>query len=81
MEGQLTQNQIVRLATSISAINMATIAEGYMGINEEAIKNKKFENRDSAEAFNREMIRCWAYKNPENQVQVNILIQFLTKDF
>ena len=66
----LTRKQIVRLAAAISADNMASIAEGYMDIDDATIKNKKFENKDNAEAFNRDIIKHWMYKNPDNQVQV-----------
>ena len=62
-EGCLTQRQIVRLAVAISADNMAAIAEGYMDISNETIKNKRSENRDNAEAFNREVIRYWVNTN------------------
>ena len=71
MEGQLTQNQIVRLASSISMNNMAAIAEGYMDISDEVVKNKKSENKDDAEAFNREIIKIWRNKNPDNQIKVS----------
>ena len=66
----LTRKQIVRLAAGISADNMASIGEGYMDIDDATIKNKKFENKDSAEAFNRDIFKHWMYKNPDNQVQV-----------
>ena len=70
--GQLTRRQIVRLAAAISADNMAAIAEGYMDISDETIKNKKYENKDSAEAFNREMLKYWSYKNSgDDQVYVS----------
>ena len=54
---QLTHRQIVRLATAISDHNMAAIAEGYMDISDETIKNVKYENKGNPEAFNREIIR------------------------
>ena len=73
---QLTNNQIVRLAATISANNMAAIAEGYMDISSETIKNKKYENKDDAEAFNREIIRYWMNKNPGNQVEVSLISIF-----
>ena len=68
---QLSPRQIVRLAAAISANNMAAIAEGYMDIDEATIKNKKYENKDDAEAFNREIIKIWLCKNPDNQVKVS----------
>ena len=69
---QLTNKQIVRLASAISAKKMAAIAEGYMDIDGATIKNKKYENKDDAEAFNREIIKLWLYKNPYDQVKVSL---------
>ena len=74
-KGLLTPPQIVRLAAAISMNNMAAIAEGYMEIDEATIKNKKSENKDDAEAFNREIIKTWRNKySGSNQVKVS---QFL----
>ena len=68
---QLTRKQIVRLATAISADNMAAIAEGYMDIETETVKNLQYENRDKAQAFTRDVIRLWTNKNSgPNQIQV-----------
>ena len=68
---RLINRQIVRLAAAISANNMAVIAEGYMNFDDETIKNKKFENRGQAEAFNTALIQHWRNRNAEpNQVQV-----------
>ena len=67
---QLTQQAIVRLASVISTHHMTAIAEGYMDIDEEIIRNKKLENRDDAEAFNKEIIRYWMKRNPDSQRQV-----------
>ena len=66
---QLTNRQIVRLARAISADNMESIAEGYLDISPETVKNLR---RDTsyAEAFNRDVIRQWMYKNPEHQMEV-----------
>ena len=68
----ITRSQIVRLASTISADNMASIAEGYMDIDDATIKNLQYENKDNAEAFNREIIRRWTYRNSENQIKVDI---------
>ena len=68
--GQLTRKQIVRLAAAISADNMVAIAEGYMDIDDATIKNLQYENKDNAQAFNREIIRHWANRHPENQLEV-----------
>ena len=71
-EGQLTNNQIVRLARAISGRDMESIALGYLGIEEETIKNFRDARRDNIEAFNRDIIQHWGYKNPEpNQMQVS----------
>ena len=78
----LSPQQIVRLAAAIAADNMASIAEGYMDIDDVMIKNLQYENKDNAEAFNREIIRHWTKKNPENQLHVikfnysNFCVQF-----
>ena len=73
----MRNRQIVRLAAAISANNMAAIAEGYMDISDETIKNKKYENKDDAEAFNREIIKYWLRKNPQEQVRVRSLFAYL----
>ena len=67
---QLTGEQVVSLAAAIPVDEMRAIAEGYMGISEATVKNLLYENIGQAEAFNREIIRIWANKNPENQTQV-----------
>ena len=72
-EGQLTNNQIVRLATAISNRDTESIALGYLGIEEETIKNFKDARRDNMEAFNRDVIQHWVHKNPEpNQIEVSL---------
>ena len=69
---QLTLSQVVRLARVISCDAMESIALGYLGIEEETIKNLKFENQGKAEAFNRSLLRQWIFKNPRNaQSQVS----------
>ena len=70
---KLTRKQIVCLASAISANNMAAIAEGYMDIDDVTIKNLQYENKDNAEAFNREVIKLWKNQNPDDQIQVNII--------
>ena len=66
---RLTPNQIVRLASAISADNMESMAEGYLDLNPETVKNIR-RDASNSEAFNRDVIRYWANKNPDNQVQV-----------
>ena len=69
----LTQRQIVHLPAAISANNMVAVAEGYMDIDDATIKNKKSENKDDAEVFNREIIKVWRNKNPDDQVKVSYI--------
>ena len=67
---QLTNRQIVRLAAAISADNMAAIAEGYMNIKDETIKNIR-RDASNSEEFNREIIKFWVNTNSgPNQAQV-----------
>ena len=68
--GQLTQKQIVRLAAAISADNMESIAEGYLDVTPETVKNIR-RDASNAEAFNRDILRHWMYKNPDSQMQVH----------
>ena len=42
----------------------------YMDLSDETIKNKKYENKDDAQAFNREIIKTWMYKNSGDCVKV-----------
>ena len=72
--GQLTNNQIIRLAAAISSRDMESIALGYLGIEEETIKNFKEARRDNLEAFNRDIIQHWVCKNPEPN-QAEVLVQ------
>ena len=70
--GQLTNDQKVRLARAISIRNMESIALGYLGFEEETIKNRKYENKDNAEAFNRDVINTWLNMNSGiNQCEVS----------
>ena len=72
--GRLTNPQIVRLAASISADNMESIAEGYMDISPETVKNTK-RDAGNSEAFNRDIIRYWSNKNPDDQVKVSFKVK------
>ena len=67
---QLTRRQIVRLGAAISADAMESIAEGYMDISPETVKNIR-RDASNSEAFIRDIIRYWAYRNQENQVEVS----------
>ena len=67
----LTGYQITRLASQTRTYDMETMAERFMDISYETIKNLRYENRDNPEAFKRSLTRYWARKKsgPE-QVQV-----------
>ena len=67
----LTPKQIVRLASAISADNMESIAEGYLDLSPETIKNIR-RDASNSEAFNRDVIRHWANKNSDDQVDVSV---------
>ena len=64
----LTNEQIQRLGAAISQVHMATIAVGYLNIDNSILTNMKRE--ESGEAFNREVICHWRNKNPRNQTMV-----------
>ena len=70
-ESDLSNSNISQLAAAIAATDMKTIAEGYLYIAPETVKNIQYENGWDAQAFNRDIIRHWANKNsgPE-QVKV-----------
>ena len=69
-DGRLTNNQICKLAESIKASDMETIAMTYLDVDWEEVQY--YSKRESrVGAFNRAMIRKWAYHNPgPNQVKV-----------
>ena len=76
----MTNRQIVRLAAAISSDNMESIAEGYMDISPETVKNLR-RDASNSEAFNRDVIRDWVNKNSgPSQSQVKIYVHlFLRK--
>ena len=59
--GRVTQKQIVLLATAISSDAMEAIAEGYMNISPETVKNLRRDGNNS-EAFNRDVLHYGANK-------------------
>ena len=73
---QLSEKNIVQLAAAIAAKDMKTIAEGYLDITPETVKNKLYETLGDAEAFNRDIIRYWANKNSGSE-QVKVLFFYL----
>ena len=76
--GHVTRKQIVRLAAAIYADNMESIAEGYMDICNETVKNMWRENQGKVEAFNRDVLRYWTNKNSgPSQIRVRNFLQCL----
>ena len=72
--GQLTESQIAHLAQAIYSNNMESIALAHLGEKSETIKNLKTQHRDNIEAFNRDLIRNWMYRNPGNdQKEVRLI--------
>ena len=59
--GRMTQKQIVLLSAAISSNNMEAIAEGYMDISGETIKNLR-RDASNSEAFNRDVLHYWTNK-------------------
>ena len=70
-QGRLTNTHIVPLAREISCQNMESIALGYLGFDQEVIDSLKVAHKENTEAFNREILRRWAYQNDgNNQLEV-----------
>ena len=72
--GNLTPRQVVRLAAATSAEDLTIIAESYMDIKSQTAKSMQVDNKDDIDAFKREVLEYWRDKNPDDQVQVNIII-------
>ena len=70
ISGNLTDYHRVRLGQVIACSHMESIALGYLNIDEEKIRNLKAARRDDTEGFVRDLIKEWAYRNPDNQIQV-----------
>ena len=69
----LTNSDIARLAAAVSSTNMDTIAVRYLDMDPDTLESMKDEHRGKAEAFNREVIKRWAYKHPSpHQVKVKL---------
>ena len=71
--GRLTGYQYSLLGLCISCTNMEVIALEYMGIDMEKLKNLKEARREDKEGFVRDVIETWAYRHPDNQIQVRIV--------
>ena len=77
MAGQIEKHQIVRLARCMSPDAMASIALGYLGIEQETIDSLR-EDANGTEAFNRSIIRNWMYRNSgPSQVKVSLIYKQL----
>ena len=75
--GPLTARDIARLASAISAEKMELIAEPYLELGDERIKNIK-RDTSSSEAFNRAVLKNWANRNSgPNQKQISLLLCFI----
>ena len=68
---RLTNKDMILLAEAIASKHMEEIAMLYFDIDWEMVENSKKDHKDDVQAFNRDMLRKWAYKNAgRNQVQV-----------
>ena len=70
-EGRLTNEQRVQLSVAISANSMVKIALAYLNLSDADVKNIQNDEKGNSEAQNREILKAWSYRNPDNQVQVN----------
>ena len=62
----------MRLGQVISGSSIESIALGYLNIGEEKIKNLRAARRDDTEGFVRDVIKEWACRNPDDQIQVRM---------
>ena len=68
--GNLTNDQIVKLARAIATTDLEAIALEYFKIDEATIRNFRSDNREDAQAFNRSILMNWMHRNTgTNQVQ------------
>ena len=67
--GELSEELIVDLAHEITVEDMETLALRQFGFSSAALKNLG-RNQPNADAINREILRSWKYKNPDDQVPV-----------
>ena len=75
--GNLSSYQYVRLGQVISCSKMESIALGYLNIEEGKIEQIRTSRREDMEGFVRDIIKEWACRNPNNQVQVRVLCSIL----
>ena len=69
-ERGLTEEHITRLAAAVPVNSVSKIGLTYFGLSHATIVNIKADNQGDAEAQSRAIIRRWAYRSPDNQVQV-----------
>ena len=68
----LTDDLIEKIAESIVATKMETIAISYLKITSETVANIEKDKRGNSTGFNRSLINLWKCMNPgDNQVQVS----------
>ena len=68
----LSDEQMEKLAESIVATKLETIAISYLKIPSEAVANLKINHQGNATALNRSLLNLWKCMNPGgNQVQVS----------
>ena len=80
--GKLSNQQIVRLGVEISTQAMESLAKGYLDISDARIKSLKEQHKNNVDAFNRELITIWSYRNPgENQVVVSVTKMVMVQYF
>ena len=72
-QGNVTNNQYVRLGRAISGSKMESNALGYMNVDDEKIKQLKEARRDDTELFVRDVIQELACQpeNEKNQLRVS----------
>ena len=75
--GEITNRQYVELGRAIPRPNMESIALGYLNIEQETIDSMKVQHREDIEAFNRDVLRTWAYKSAAPD-QVKVRCYFAT---
>ena len=69
---ELSQRQIARLSSRISVCDVETLAEGYMGMTAETLRDLRVRHdiETNGASYNREIFRCWAKENPGDQIKV-----------
>ena len=67
---RLRNRQITYLAEAIDINKRTKIAYKYFGLNEGTLENIKVNKAGDAEAQSREILRRWAHRNSQDQIQV-----------